>query len=318
MTTPTHFITEIAAATGIPEAKVAYYAKVLRGESLFTKGGKGGGKNAGTVAPGEAINLVLALLSAETATEAPEIVRRLRVMAPFSEGEIIHSQVGNISSTTMQSRLIGSFLTGPGTPVLWPGATFAEALICGVAAAAGRMMGHPSGEICIEKLTVWRGKFHASIDIEGGKYQSFSEPVSPTPEQYALALRGDADAKPAIASANPRAPMTVPASFGGEIFGVLAGLLVETVQGGLPLEQPAEKQNGPEVVASEPFNEGGSDMPARAIKTGASAQHSRKPAILESAKQAERENDNPRVRPSTRREKGSRHASNHPPVPNVA
>lgn len=321
MATPTQVITELAAATGIPETVIAYYAKVLRQAGLFTKGGRGGGKNAGTVSPDEAINLVLALMVAETATEAPDIVRRLRALQPSSEGEIIHSQVGNISSTTMQSRLIGSFLTGPGTPVLWPGATLAEALTFGVAAAAGRMMKHPAGAICIEKLTVWRGKLYASIDIEGGKYQSFAEPLLPsTPEQLALALRGDADAKPIMENAaKPRAPMTVPASFGGEIFDVLAGLLVETVQSGLPLEQPGEKRSGPEVPASEPTsNEGGSFRLSRADGTGVSALTSRKPAIHDSAKQAERENGNPRVSPSTRRTKGSGHAKNHPPVPHVA
>jgi hypothetical protein len=74
----------VAKATGVSVTYVERVARILKeaDADLWPKARKGGGKGAAHVMPSHLVNLLLALMSADPITEAPEIVPRCRALIP--------------------------------------------------------------------------------------------------------------------------------------------------------------------------------------------------------------------------------------------
>ena len=299
MATTSEALTRITAATGLPAATVEQTAKYLRADSrgYWPKGGKGGGKSAAHITADHAINLILALMGADPLTDAPNAVERLRGLVPTARREY----------TTINGVMVAA-------PTEWQNDTARTLAHClgNIVESCKTPVGRSEVIRLVEGFTVWHNDALASISINDtttGKAEMWSF-MMPSPGLLSL--------MDAPATAKPSSPVTNTATIPATIFAEIAEMLTER-EPVLGLEQSPEKRSGPKVPASEPSsNEGGSDQLSRAARTGVSALTSRKPAIVESAKQAERENGSPRVRPSTRRTKGSDNAANHPPIPHVA
>src|SRR3954452_16586483 len=84
MTTGAQATEAIAKPAGVSLTLVERAARILKeaDTDLWPKARKGGGKGAAHVTPSHLVNLLLALMTADPITEAPEIVPRYRALIP--------------------------------------------------------------------------------------------------------------------------------------------------------------------------------------------------------------------------------------------
>jgi hypothetical protein len=116
MTTVAQATEAIAKSTGVSLTLVERAARILKeaDADLWPKAKKGGGKGAAHVTPSHLVNLLLALMTADPITEAPEVVPRYRNLIPgrYDDPDVDVFETESVDHIDRMAGILNEFCPG--------------------------------------------------------------------------------------------------------------------------------------------------------------------------------------------------------------
>jgi hypothetical protein len=217
MTTGAQATEAIAKSTGVSLTLVERAARILKeaDADLWPKAKKGGGKGAAHVTPSHLVNLLLALMTADPITEAPEVVPRYRNLIPgrYDDPDVDVFETESVDHIDRLTGILNEFC---------PGSNLGERLE-GLVRTLMKLEDRSQVRKRLGSFTVGRsyqsgGAISASLEVSTGTV-GFVVPIGDL-----LSSMQDA----AEDSANPEAAISNTKSVPFRIFEILADLALDT------------------------------------------------------------------------------------------